>query len=127
MYTSINTSFQKQKLEGIIINSLNNWTIHSKSKKFPAMFALVLPNSAFHDLSFACQKSHESGIQYFYEFEGLEIVSLSKNKTKANVKGSIKLIMEEADITYTGKFLSTCSKEEFSSYWKLNDIEIEWE
>ena len=91
------------------------------------MFALVQPNSNFYELTHACRKSHETGISYFYEFEGLEIVSLSKTKTEATIRGIIILKMPGVDIIYRGKFISSCCILDSSMDWKLNDIEIEWE
>ncbi len=91
------------------------------------MFALVLPNSNFYELTQTCQKSHNSGINYFYEFEELEIVSLSINKIEATIRGAIILKMPGVDIIYRGKFISICTRIDSLMDWKLNEIEIEWE
>ena len=105
----------------------HTWSSLSKSKNFPAMFALVLPNSNFYELTQTCQKSHKTGISYFYEFEGLEIVSLSKGKTEATIQGTVVLKIPHNDIIYRGKFISVCCRVDSSMDWKLNDIEIDWE
>ncbi len=91
------------------------------------MFALVLPNSDFYELTQACKKCYETGIFYFYEFERLEIISLSKTKTEASIRGTIILNMAGVDINYKGKFISACCRKDSSMDWKLNDIEIEWQ
>ena len=91
------------------------------------MFAMVQPNSDFYELTYACKKCHETGIFYFYEFERLEIVSLSKAKTEASIRGTIILKMSGVDINYRGKFISVCCRKKTSMDWKLNDIEIEWQ
>ena len=91
------------------------------------MFALVLPKSGFYELTRACQKRNETGIYYFYEFEGLEIVSLSKTKIEAAINGVVLLKIPDIDIIYRGKFISTCSRADSSQDWKLADIEIEWQ
>ena len=91
------------------------------------MQTLVLPNSDFHGLTYACQKSHETGINYFYEFDDLEVMNLSKNNRTTTIRGTIVLNMVCADNKYIGKFKSTCCKGESSMDWKLKDIEIEWE
>ena len=118
-------SYKKQF--GEIIYTYNTWSIHSKSKNFPAMFGLIMPNSNFYELTHACRKSHLTGISYFYEFEELEIVNLSKGKTEASIRGTIILKMPGVDIIYRGKFISSCCRIDSSMDWKLNDIEIEWE
>lgn len=118
---------QKQIAILLIVYNFNIWAAYSKSKNFPSMFALVLPNSNFYQLSLACQKSHNTGITYFYKFEGLEIVSLSKTKTEAGIRGIIVLNMVGVDIKYKGQFMSSCRRETSSMDWKLNDIEIDWE
>ena len=116
-----------QKYNRVIFNSFVSWSIHAKSKNHPAMFDLVLPNSNFHELTQTCQKNHNSSINYFYEFEELEIVSLSKNETEAIIRGIILLKLPGNDISYTGKFISVCAKDKIEKDWKLEDIEIEWE
>ena len=57
----------------------------------------------------------------------MEIVSLSKNKTEATIRGNIILKMPDVDIIYRGEFISTCTRIDSSMNWKLNEIEIEWE
>ena len=103
------------------------WSFYSKSKNFPTIFTLVQSNSDFHDLSYACEKSHETGIKYYYEFERLEIVNLLKTKIEVSIKGTIILKMTDVDNKYRGQFISTCCRDDSSMEWKLNDIEIEWE
>lgn len=117
--------FQNNERE--IINSFNSWTEQSKSKNYSKMQTLVLSNSDFHGLTYACQKSNETGINYFYEFDVLEIISLSKNNKTATIRGAVVLNMVCADTNYNGKFISTCCKDDSSQNWKLKDIEIEWE
>jgi hypothetical protein len=121
------TKISHRKQFNEITKSFLYWSSLSKSKNFPAMFTLVQPNSNFYDLTQTCQKSHKTGIEYFYEFEGLEIVRLSKNKNEASIQGAIILNMSGIDIIYKGKFISTCCRENSSMDWKLNDIEIEWQ
>lgn len=111
----------------IMLELYSFWSALSASSKFHAMFKLVKPNSDFHGLTYACQKSNETGINYFYEFDELEIVSFSKNDSIATIQGSVVLNMVCAENNYKGKFKSTCCKDESSMDWKLNDIEIEWE
>ncbi len=110
-----------------VAHCYHTWASHPKAKSFPAMFALVLLNSNFYELTQTCQKSHRTRIHYFYEFEELEIVSLSKSKTEATIRGGIKLNISGLDSSYKGKFISNCCREDPSTKWKLNDIEIEWE
>ena len=128
MNTSINKIGKAIQVDlKIILYLCHSWSTHSKSKNFPAMFALALPNSDFYELTYACKKCYETGIFYFYEFERLEIISLSKTKTEASIRGTIILNMAGVDINYSGKFISACCKEKTSMDWMLNDIEIEWQ
>jgi len=91
------------------------------------MFDLVQPYSDFHELTQTCQKSHNTGIKYFYEFKELEIISLSENKTEATIRGTIILKMPTNDLRYLGKFTSVCAFDRNSENWKLGEIRIEWE
>ena len=123
----LQTKIVQIKLDYQIFDIYYSWSIHSKSKNFLKMEGIVLPNSDFHGLSYACQKSHDTGINYNYEFEELEIVKVSKNQKEATIQGYVVLNMVCIDNNYKGKFISTCCRDRLSENWKLNDIEIEWE
>jgi hypothetical protein len=90
------------------------------------MMALVKEKSDFYYLTLACQKIQNSGVNYFYEFPSLELVSLSETNNLVSLQGTIIASINSLDIVDKGKFASTCSKEKSSKLWKLNNIEIDW-
>ncbi len=110
--------------DNLILSAFKNWQKGMSSQDFQTIIDISAPESEFLHLAETYRRFYSNGLNYFYEFESLNIETYSIDKLIATVSGNIKMIFPHDELNYNGCFKSNCIK--IMNHWLLNDIEIEW-